>query len=51
MNIEEPNTSRILAILIQPVIAEDRMKFIADAKAAPDMETFVEGLNNYRTAG
>ena len=49
MNINEPNNSRTLAILIQPVIAEDRRKFIRAAEAAPNMEAFMRTLNDYRT--
>lgn len=50
MNINEPANSRMLAILIQPVIAEDRSKFIRGAEEATDMESFIKTLDNYRTA-
>lgn len=49
MNINEPGNSRALAILIQPVIAEDRSKFIRDAEKAKDLDSFIKTLNNYRT--
>ena len=49
MDINEPNISRTLAILIQPVIAEDRKKFLKGAERAKDMETFLKTLGNYRT--
>ena len=44
MNIQDPDTSRILAILIQPVKAEDRREFIKRAEAAPDMDSFIDSL-------
>ena len=50
MNINEPNNSRTLAILIQPVVAEDRRKFIRAAEEAESMEDFMRTLNDYRTA-
>ena len=49
MDINEPANSRMLAILIQPVIAEDRRKFIRAAEEAEDMDEFTLTLNNYRT--
>lgn len=49
MNINEPANSRMLAILIQPVIAEDRRKFIRGAEEAKDMDSFIKTLNDYRT--
>lgn len=49
MNIREPETSRQLAILIQPVIADDRRKFREAAEKAKDMEAFIKTLTNYRT--
>ena len=49
MNINEPANSRMLAILIQPVIAEDRQKFIRDAESAKDMNEFMQNLQRYRT--
>jgi hypothetical protein len=49
MNINEPETSRTLAILIQPVVSEDRRKFIRAAEEAKDMASFMETLNDYRT--
>jgi hypothetical protein len=49
MNINEPNNSRTLAILIQPVIAEDRRAFIRDAESAKDMDEFMQNLQRYRT--
>lgn len=39
----------MLAILIQPVVAEDRRKFIRDAEEAKDMDSFIKTLGNYRT--
>jgi hypothetical protein len=49
MNINKSEISRTLAILIQPVIAEDRFKFIEAAKKAPDMVAFMKTLGDYRT--
>lgn len=49
MDINEPANSRELAILIQPVAAEDRRKFISDAKEAEDMESFISTLGKYKT--
>jgi hypothetical protein len=49
MNINEPANSRTLAILIQPVIAEDRRAFIQDAEKAKDMNEFIQNLQRYRT--
>jgi hypothetical protein len=47
MDINNPHTSRMLAILIQTVAAKDRPRFISDAKKAPDMETFFSEINKY----
>jgi hypothetical protein len=49
MNINEPANSRMLAILIQPVVSEDRSKFIRGAEEAEDMDSFIETLDNYKT--
>lgn len=49
MNINEPANSRMLAILIQPVIAEDRPKFLRGAQEAKDMESFIKTLDRYLT--
>jgi hypothetical protein len=49
MNINEPTTSRQLSILIEPVLAEERRRFIQDAREAEDMESFMSGLNKYKT--
>jgi hypothetical protein len=49
MNLKEPNTCRVLAILIQDVVFEDREQFINDAENAPDMKTFMEGMTRYKT--
>ena len=49
MNINEPANSRMLAILIQPVIAEDRRKFIQGAEDAKSMDEFIKTLDKYRT--
>lgn len=48
MDINEPSTSRTLAVLIQSIDFEDRAKFISDAKKAESMETFMEGMSKYR---
>jgi len=40
MNINEPANSRILAQLIQGVPGDERMRFIEDARAAKDIESF-----------
>jgi len=49
MNINEPTTSRQLSILIEPVLAEERRRFLQDAREAEDMESFMSGLNKYKT--
>jgi hypothetical protein len=49
MNIDQPSISRTLAILIQPVIADDREKFLEGAERAENMEDFMKTLKNYRT--
>jgi hypothetical protein len=48
MNIHEPTTSRILAILIQNIHGDDRQRFREDAEKAPDMDTFIKGMGQYR---
>jgi hypothetical protein len=50
MNINDPAISRMLAILIQPVVAEDRRRFIEGAEQAEDMDSFIESLDEYETA-
>jgi hypothetical protein len=42
MNINEPANSRILAELIQGVPGDDRMDFIAKARKAKDMDSFIK---------
>lgn len=49
MNIHEPTTSRILAILIRNIHGEDRQEFIEDAENATDMDVFIKGMGKYRT--
>lgn len=49
MNLNDPNTSRTLAALIQTVAADSREQFRQDAAQAPDMKTFLKGLNRYKT--
>jgi tagatose-1,6-bisphosphate aldolase non-catalytic subunit AgaZ/GatZ len=49
MNINDPAISRMLAILIQPVVAEDRRRFVYDAEQAEDMDSFIESLDEYET--
>lgn len=41
MNINEPTNSRILAELIQDVPGDERMDFIAMARKAKDMDSFI----------
>lgn len=50
MDINKPDISRTLAILIEPVIAEDRAKFRENAEKAANMESFMKTLKNYRTS-
>lgn len=50
MNINEPTISRMLAILIQPVEAKERRRFIRDAESSPDLETFIRSLNEYEVS-
>jgi hypothetical protein len=47
MNINEPVNSRMLAILIQGVVGEDRDQFLEDARNAKDMDTFIKGMSKY----
>lgn len=49
MKINEPTTSRILAILIRNIDVADRDQFIKDAEEAPDMDTFIKEMGKYRT--
>jgi hypothetical protein len=49
MNINDPTISRTLAVLIQPVVFEDRRRFIEDAEKAPDLDSFILGLGKYET--
>lgn len=48
MDINEPITSRMLAVLIQSVDFEDRAQFIKDAQDADSMEVFMEGAGKYK---
>jgi hypothetical protein len=48
MDIHNPRTSRRLAILIQPVAASDRTRFISDAEKASDMKAFLAKYANYK---
>lgn len=48
MNINDPTTSQILAVLIQNVDGPDRQKFIEDAKDAANMDVFIKGLGKYK---
>jgi hypothetical protein len=42
MNINEPTNSRILAELIQVIPGDERMDFIAEARKAKDMDSFIK---------
>lgn len=42
MDIDEVTTSRQLAILIQGLTVEERVRFLDEARKSPDMETFAE---------
>lgn len=42
MNINEPTTSRILAQLIQGVPGDKRLDFIANARKAKDIDSFIK---------
>ncbi len=42
MNINEPNTSRQLAAMIQGIKADARGRFIEDARNAESIEAFIE---------
>lgn len=48
MDINEPLTSRTLAVLIQSIDFEDRAQFIKDAQEAESMEAFMEGVGKYK---
>jgi len=49
MNLNNPETCRTLAAMIQQIAPESREQFRSDAEEAPDMETFMRGLNQYKT--
>jgi hypothetical protein len=42
MDIDEVTISRQLAILIQGLTVEERMRFLDEARKSPNMETFTE---------
>ncbi len=42
MDINEPTNSRILSELIQSIPGNERMQFIADARAAKDIDSFAK---------
>jgi len=48
MKLYDPNTSRMLALLIQPIADEDRTRFVADAEKAPDLRAFLAKYPNYK---
>lgn len=48
MDINEPITSRMLAVLIQNIDFDDRAQFIKDAEEAESMKAFMEGAGKYR---
>lgn len=48
MNIADPTISRLLAILVQPVHAEDRLRFIKDSRKAKDLKEFLKLYRTYR---
>jgi hypothetical protein len=49
MNINTPANSRMLAKLIQNIVAEDRDRFIRDAKQATSIQDFINAMGKYRT--
>lgn len=49
MNLNNPDTCRTLAVIIQKIAPESREQFRIDAETSPDMETFMKGLNKYKT--
>ena len=48
MDINNPETSRLLAQLIQPLAFEDRARFIKDAEKAKNLKTFLSSYPNYK---
>jgi hypothetical protein len=49
MNINTAANSRMLAKLIQNIVAKDRDQFIQDAKQATSMQDFINAMGKYRT--
>jgi hypothetical protein len=49
MDINTPANSRMLAKLIQNIVAKDRDQFIWDAKHATSMQDFINAMGKYRT--
>jgi len=49
MNLNDPDTCRTLAVLIQNIAPESREQFREDAEKAPDMKVFMRALNNYKS--
>lgn len=49
MDINNPEISRILAILVEDLDPTSRLEFIKDAKKSPDMKSFMEGYKKYST--
>lgn len=48
MDINNPQISRLLAQLIQPLAFEDRLKFIRDAEEARSLKTFLSRYPDYK---
>jgi hypothetical protein len=49
MDINSPTNSRLLAIFIQNIAAEDRPRFLEDARKAEDMEDFLPLVPKYKS--
>lgn len=49
MNIDNPDISRILAILIEDLDLPSRDRFMRDAEKSPNLKEFLKGMKTYRT--
>lgn len=49
MNINDPTTSRILAILIRNLEGDEWARFREDAAKAKNIDEFIKGMGKYKT--
>jgi hypothetical protein len=48
MNIADPAISRLLAVLVQPIHAQDRLRFIKDSQKVKNFKEFLKLYKTYR---